>query len=286
MLAVVAIAIPLAVAGIWTVSLLRPASAHRTAVAPTPAQPTQSATAKPKLVAHPQPVPILVYHHVVPGHQGPRLLYVTPSQFAHQLAYLKSHNYQPVTLREVYDAWFGRGSLPEHPVVISFDDGYVDQVRNAAPLLRRYHWPAELALILDTLYQESPAPPTRLTPSMVRSLLADHWGLESHTVSHQDLTRLSAPSLRHELRYSRDRLQQIFGVAVDFVCYPGGSYNTRVERAARRAGYLAATSTDFAAATPARMYALPRIYCYRGESTSVFGRRLRAILAAAQRSTK
>ena len=82
-----------------------------------PAQPNVSqrsrpTVTKPHLVAHPQPVPILVYHHVLPSRKGPRLLYVGPAQFARELAYLKSRHYQAVTLRQVYDAWFGKGSLP------------------------------------------------------------------------------------------------------------------------------------------------------------------------------
>ena len=183
----------------------------------------------------------------------------------------------------VYEAWTGQGLLPAHAIVISFDDGYVDQLRIAAPLLRRYRWPAELDLILDALYRGSHAPATRVTVAMVRKLLSEGWELESHTVTHRDLTLLAAGDLRRELVDSRQGLQEIFGVPIDFLCYPGGDYNARVIAAVRRAGYLAATGTTFAAATPQQLYALPRIYCYWGESLAVFARRLRVTLAAAHR---
>ena len=49
----------------------------------------------------------------------------------------------------------------------------------------------------------------------------------------------------------------------------------------RNAGYLAATGTRFGAASPRDLYSLPRIYCYGGESLSVFGERLRRTLVAA-----
>ena len=276
-LAAAVILIALGVSVVWVAGRLHAAPAQ-----PNVSRRAHHTFAKPHLVAHPQPVPILVYHHVLPSRKGPRLLYVGPAQFARELAYLKSRHYQAVTLRQVYDAWFGKGSLPRHPVVISFDDGYADQVNIAAPLLRGYHWPAEIDLILDGLYQSTPAPPNRVTPTMVRGLLAAGWEIESHTVTHRDLTSLPAAALRYELRHSRERLQQIFAVPVDFLCYPGGLNNARVRRAARKAGYLAATGTEFAAATPAHLYALPRIYCYWHESTGVFARRLQAILAAAR----
>jgi peptidoglycan/xylan/chitin deacetylase (PgdA/CDA1 family) len=227
-------------------------------------------------------VPLLVYHHVASTRGGDRLLYVSPSEFAAQLAYLKRHGYQAVTLRTVYDTWTAEGSLPAHPVVITFDDDYVDQVRAAAPLLRRYGWPAEMDVVLDMLYKDTPTPSNCLTLAMVRALVDQGWEVESHTVSHPDLTGLNAALLRYDLAYSRKRLSQIIGVSIDFVCYPRGSYNRRVERAAGAAGYLAATSTDYAAASPAHLYALPRIYCYWGASLKMFGSRLRQTLSAAR----
>lgn len=236
---------------------------------------------RPHFVASPQPVPILVYHRVLERAKGPPLVAMSVARFRLQLAYLAAHGYEAVTLRRVYDAWTGAGMLPPKPVVITFDDGYADQVRNAAPLLREHHWPAELDLVSDALYLGASAPATSLTPGMVQGLLGDGWGLESHSVSHADLTRLHGARLRRQLRESRRRLEQLFDVPVDFFCYPGGIYTRRVKLAVRRAGYLAATGTRYGAATPRDLFSLPRIYCYGGESTRVFGERLRRTLAAA-----
>ena len=116
---------------------------------------------------------------------------------------------------------------------------------------------------------------------MVQGLLDEGWGLESHSVSHLDLTRLWGEKLRRELVDSRERLETLFAVPVDFFCYPGGIYNARVKLAVRRAGYLAATGTRYGAATPRDLFSLARIYAYRGESMRSFGSRLREILAAA-----
>lgn len=264
-----------------------PAAVQRSSTAtPAPAASPRPSTTeplppRPRIVAHPQPVPILVYHHVLDRAKGPPLLVMSVARFRTQLAYLAAHGYQPVTLRRVYDSWTGEGMLPPKPVVITFDDGYVDQVRNAAPVLRRYDWPAELALISDALYVGSNAPAQRLTPAMVRGLLDDGWGLESHSVSHPDLTLLHGAKLRRQLLASRLRLQRLFDVPVEFFCYPGGIYSRRVKLAVRRAGYLAATGTRYGAATPRDLFSLPRIYCYGRESLRVFEERLRRTVAAA-----
>jgi peptidoglycan/xylan/chitin deacetylase (PgdA/CDA1 family) len=261
-------------------------SATSVASASSAASPSASPTVRPlpplpHIVADPQPVPIIVYHRILPRPKGPPLVVMSVKRFEAQMAWLSEHGYQAVTLRRVYDAWTGRGILPPHPVVLTFDDGYADQVRNAAPLLRRYHWPAELDLVSSALYTGDSPLATSLTPEMVQGLLDDGWGLESHSVSHLDLTGLWGAKLHHELVDSRTRLEQLFDVKVDFFCFPGGIYDRRVKLAVRRAGYLAATGTRYGAATPRDLFSLPRIYAYKGESMRSFGSRLRQILAAA-----
>ena len=205
---------------------------------------------------------------------------MSTSLFRAQMAWLHEHGYEAVTLQRVYDAWTGDGVLPPQPVVLTFDDGYADQVRNAAPVLREYGWPAELALVSTALYLGDDPPPTSLTPDMVQSLVDDGWGLESHSVNHPDLTRLWGAKLRHELIDSRARLEELFGVPVDFFCFPGGMYDKRVKLAVRRAGYRAATGTRYGAATPRDLFSLARIYAYGGESMGTFGSRLEEVLAA------
>jgi peptidoglycan/xylan/chitin deacetylase (PgdA/CDA1 family) len=235
---------------------------------------------RPHLVSDPQPVPILVYHRIQNEPQGPPLTVMSTSLFSAQMAWLHEHGYEAVTLRRVYDAWTGDGVLPPKPVVLTFDDGYADQVRNAAPVLREYGWPAELALVSTALYLGDDPPATSLTPHMVQSLLDDGWGLESHSVNHLDLTRLWGTELRHELIDSRARLEELFGVPVDFFCFPGGIYDKRVKLAVRRAGYRGATGTRYGAATPRDLFSLARIYAYGGESMGTFGSRLEEVLAA------
>ena len=236
----------------------------------------------PGFVEHPRPVPILVYHHVMDDPKGPPLVTMSTRRFRSQMDWLARNGYEAVTLRRVYDAWTGEGTLPARPVVISFDDGYVDQARNAAPVLRERGWPAQLDLVFEALYLGATPPAGRLTPDMVCSVLDDGWELTSHSLSHPDLTRLHGARLRRQLAVSRRRLHETFHVPVDFFCYPGGIYTKRIKRAVRAAGYLAATGTRYGAATPRDLYSLPRIYCYKGESAEVFASRLRETLAAAE----
>jgi peptidoglycan/xylan/chitin deacetylase (PgdA/CDA1 family) len=245
-----------------------------------PAQSPGGLPPRPHIVADPQPVPVLIYHRIMDKPKGPPLVVMSTRLFRAQMAWLARNGYQPVTMRRVYEAWTGAGKLPPKAIVLSFDDGYADQVRNAAPVLRGYGWPGELALVSTALYLGDDPPATSLTPEMVQGLLDDGWGLESHSATHPDLTRLWGKKLRHQLVDSRERLEELFDVKVDFFCYPGGIYNKRIKLAVRRAGYQAATGTRYAAATPRDLFSLARIYAYGGESMARFESRLHEILAA------
>jgi peptidoglycan/xylan/chitin deacetylase (PgdA/CDA1 family) len=218
-------------------------------------------------------VPILVYHHVQSSLAGNYLMYVGTSQFAGQLWYLRHCGYHPVTMKQVWDDWTGKADLPRRPVVLSFDDGYPDQYSHAARQLRRYHWPAVLNLVVHN--------GTALRHAQVRRMVKWGWEIGSHTLGHPILTHCSSAALRRELVLSRRILHHEFDVQVDFLCYPGGIYDGRVMRAARDAGYLAATSIRYGAATPRGRFALPRIAVYWGESLSTFGSRMRLAVARA-----
>jgi peptidoglycan/xylan/chitin deacetylase (PgdA/CDA1 family) len=222
------------------------------------------------------PVPILLYHHVAPAPAGVRLpaLWVSPPAFAGQVRGLRRAGYHAVTLWRVWDAWHGGAPLPRRPVVLSFDDGYADQVSGALPVLRRARWPGVLNLALSFL-------PAMGGPQAVRRMLAAGWEIDSHSLTHPDLTTLAPAPLRAELSGSRARIRELFGVTPRFFCYPSGRLDGAVVAAVRRAGYLAATTTRAGFAGPRDPLRLARVQVSRGMSATELLRRLRTLRPAA-----
>jgi peptidoglycan/xylan/chitin deacetylase (PgdA/CDA1 family) len=218
------------------------------------------------------PAPILMYHHVAAPGPSARLpaLWVQPAVFAAQVRVLRHAGYRAVTLGRVWDAWNGGPPLPRRPIVVSFDDGYADQVRHALPALRRARWPAVLNLTLDFL-------PGMGGTAAVRRLLAAGWEIDSHSITHPDLTTLGPERLRAELTGSRERIRELFGVPASFFAYPSGRLNGAVAAAVRRAGYLAATTTRTGYATPRDPFRLARVQVSRGLTAADLLRRLRAL---------
>lgn len=222
--------------------------AHRVARRPAPPRRVRG--------RHDRPVPILMYHVISspkPGAPYPAL-YTPAPVFAAQMAALRSHGYHGVTLGQVYGYWRRGYALPRKPIVLSFDDGYLSDYSHARPVLRRLGWPGVLNLEVNNVLT-----PGDLSARQVRALIASGWEVDSHTVTHPDLTTLTPARLRDELVRSRAFLRSHFGVPVDFFCYPSGRYDATVEAAVRRAGYRLATTTQPGLARPSAPFALDRI---------------------------
>lgn len=92
-------------------------------------------------------LPVLMYHHLSekPGAQGPYV--VTPTQFRSDLLYLQEQGYTAVTAQQLVDYVDGHGTLPEKPVLITFDDGYESFFAYAFPILKELNTPAVLSVI-------------------------------------------------------------------------------------------------------------------------------------------
>jgi peptidoglycan/xylan/chitin deacetylase (PgdA/CDA1 family) len=185
-------------------------------------------------------VPILLYHRIATAPPGTRnrALWVSPSRFRRQVDALARAGYHGVTLSQVWRHWHEGARLPAKPVVVSFDDGFASQYAKAFPVLRRHRWPGVLNLQLNRVDAAG-----GLSRARVRALLQAGWELGDHTTTHPDLTKVDAETLRAEVADSKADLEALFGVEVDFFCYPYGHLDDDVVQAVRDAGFLAATTT-------------------------------------------
>jgi peptidoglycan/xylan/chitin deacetylase (PgdA/CDA1 family) len=228
-----------------------PVSAHRPRHRALPRPPDQIHGG----AARRTPVPILMYHVIAdrPPAAPYAGLWVRPDVFAAEMTALRHAGYWAITLRQAWRAWTRGGPLPRKPVVVSFDDGYLGQYTHARPVLRRLGWPGVLNLALQNVG------PRLLKAREVRALIAEGWEVDSHTLTHPDLTRVGDSQLATELTGSRRALARRFAVKAQFFCYPYGRYDARVEAAVRRAGYLAASTENEGYATAATPFALPRV---------------------------
>jgi peptidoglycan/xylan/chitin deacetylase (PgdA/CDA1 family) len=201
-------------------------------------------------------VPILMYHVLSAAPAGTRNaeLWVAQDAFAAEMRALRGAGYRAITLRQAFDGWQRGGPLPRRPVVVSFDDGYLSHYTHARPVLRRLGWPGVLNLELRNLGKGG------ITEHQVKSLMANGWELDSHTLTHPDLTKAPDSLLREELSGSRRRIRRLFGPrTAEFFCYPAGRYDARVVAAVRAAGYRGATTVDEGKGTRGEPFTLKRV---------------------------
>lgn len=201
-------------------------------------------------------VPILMYHSISipPGTAALPELFVSSVDFASQMQALQRDGYEAVSLDRLFDAWRGQGSLPEKPVVLTFDDGYETQYAHAAPLLKKLDWPAVLDLKLNSLSQGE------MNAAMIKRMIASGWEIDSHTIDHLDVSKLGGADLRYEIAGSRRLLQKRFAVHSNFFCFPAGRFDKRAIAEVRAAGYEGATTELPGDASAAgNPFKLPRI---------------------------
>ncbi len=87
---------------------------------------------------------ILMYHRVAEGGTDPFSLCVAPNRFAEHLEVLRKH-VEPMHLRD-FVAKLDNGGISRPTAVITFDDGYADNLKIAKPLLERHDVPATVFL--------------------------------------------------------------------------------------------------------------------------------------------
>jgi peptidoglycan/xylan/chitin deacetylase (PgdA/CDA1 family) len=103
----------------------------------------------------PAPKPlILMYHRIAEAPIDPWDLAVSPAHFEEQLQVLRRHRY-PLGLAEFVRRLID-GTLPPHAVVLTFDDGYVDNVTAAKPRLAAADMPATVFLVTGYIDRREP----------------------------------------------------------------------------------------------------------------------------------
>jgi peptidoglycan/xylan/chitin deacetylase (PgdA/CDA1 family) len=211
------------------------------------------------------PVPILMYHVINPPPAGAKFpgLYVPSEELSEQMDALASAGFHAVTMDQALANWMHGTPLPAKPVVLSFDNGYLSQLTNAEPILRRHGWVGVENIQLSGL------PPSQggLSRAQVARLVADGWELDTQGISHADLIAISPSALHEQIFVARERLQRRYHVPVNWFCYPSGHYDQAVVEAVRAAGFVGSTTVVPGWASPGGdSYRLPRLRVLGGTS--------------------
>ncbi|MEQ6289668.1 polysaccharide deacetylase family protein [Vogesella sp. GCM10023246] len=218
-------------------------------------------------MARAEAVPVLMYHHVSPN---PGLVTVSPETFDAHMNWLARNGWHALRADEFASFLVGK-PVPKKSVLITFDDGYLDNWVYAHPVLQRYGLTSLLFTISGWIGdggvravagQGQPLPATpdhngckqavadgRTDQVMMRwseieaARAAGTFEFHSHTHSHARWDKLCASReekrdrLAADLAASRNTLQQRLGAVSDHLCWPQGYFDDDYREVARAAGF-------------------------------------------------
>lgn len=212
-------------------------------------------------------IPVLMYHHVSPN---PGSITVSLDNFESQLKWLQRRGYRSITTEQFSDFLAGK-PLPRKSVLITFDDGYLDNWVYAYPILQKYSFCAVVFLVTSWVhegparpylgqYGNFPDPPPNhqesealiqagqsdkviLRWSEIKTMAADGtFEFHSHTDTHTrwDLGEEKANKnlyMAQELARSRQALANHLGQTSTHLCWPQGYFDDDYVELAKQAGF-------------------------------------------------
>lgn len=188
----------------------------------------------------PEGVSVLMYHMI--GNEPGNAAIMTEANLRIQMNYLRDHGYHPITMQELYDYVTKGAPLPEKPVCITFDDGYLDSYTIVYPLMKEYGFPWTLFLITDDVGK----PYNRMTWDQLREMANSHTvTIANHTLSHPKLHNLATRAEKEkEIIEANKALKYQLGIDNVWLAYPYGDYDDEVIDICKKAGIKMAVTTD------------------------------------------
>lgn len=226
-------------------------------------------SAPPEITDNSGKIPILMYHKVNPDPKTGGLgLRVPPEKFEAQMKYLADCGYRTISLSEVTDYINKGGKFPLRSVVLTFDDGYLDNYQYVFPILKKYGYTATIFVVANCVGKENYfdartgiQPENKLAGWDELKEMAQYGIIiGSHTLDHPRLAKISSEEALRQIRESKALIEKNLKKPVFFFAYPYGSYKTDTVKLVKESGYLAAvTSEQGLAGRSSDVYTLKRI---------------------------
>lgn len=177
-------------------------------------------------------VPVLTFHSI-DGSGSP--VSTSPEAFERLIAYLGRRGYKGLSLQAAVSC-LREGKLPEDGLVITFDDGYLNNLTHAAPVLARHGFTATVFVATGYCGKTNAWPDQNSSipelPMMTWDQLREirSWGIDlgAHTHTHPRLTRVEIPEAEAEMLRSKREIEDHIGEPVTLFAYPYGDMNSAV----------------------------------------------------------
>ncbi|MCJ8012976.1 polysaccharide deacetylase family protein [Paenibacillus sp. KQZ6P-2] len=175
-------------------------------------------------------VPVLAYHSV--STKATNEYVVTPEQFRKQMSTLHDLGYTSINMQQFDALMKGKIKNTGKFVLITFDDGYADNYKQAFPIMQQYGFTATMFVITNWVGSDSYA-----TWSELSELQKAGWDIMSHTRTHPDLSLMSSKDQTDEIAGSKQAIESHMHEKVNAMAYPYGLRSKDTVEIAKKCGY-------------------------------------------------
>lgn len=188
-------------------------------------------------------VPILMYHYVEyvtdKNDTIRESLNIKPHAFEAQVKTLKDAGYTFLYASDLGKILDGKKELPEKPVILTFDDGYLDFYTDVLPILKKHKAKAVVYIVPGVLDK-----PNFMYTSQVQEVAKSGLvEIGAHTVNHRFLKGLLEKTAWDEIIKSKQLLETMFHVPVVSFAYPYGAFDAQAITLVKKAGFTTGVST-------------------------------------------
>ncbi len=171
-------------------------------------------------------IPVLMYHRVWPGQSDD--LTITPEKLREQWTYLQQEGYSTLSLPQYLDIANGKTEhYPKKSLLITFDDGYLNNLTYAYPLLKEMDWKATFFIIVNAIdgsaKKEEPGVNEKMGLKDLKKLDTNVVQLGLHGYHHEHFDQLNLDDIKTVMRTSSAIMDESGLHHYDVLAYPYGA---------------------------------------------------------------
>ena len=193
------------------------------------------------ILSRPQ-VPILCYHQIRdwrPKDSKSAKDYIIPvAAFKEQMQMLADSGYHTILPDQLYAYLTTGAPLPPKPIMLTFDDGDLDQYEVAAPELEKHGFKGAFFIMTVAIGRHGKQP--YMDKAQIKDLSDRGHTIGAHTWDHHSVKKYQGDDWKIQLEEPKTKLEGILGKPVRYFAYPFGLWNKDALPELQKRGYVAA----------------------------------------------
>ena len=203
----------------------------------------------------PKHIPVLMYHKIPEAPIETRhRTFITKENFEGHLSFFKKRGFESITFKDYLsfrNCETPLTAFPKRPLILTFDDGYLDNYTNLLPMVKRYGFRGVIFLLGDPSirynFWDADSGEHRdelMNLEQKKEFVESGWEIGAHSMTHANLTTLDDEKAYYEIAQSKAGLEKDMGTEIVSFAYPTGYCDERIKELVKKAGIQFGVATD------------------------------------------